>query len=42
MYIIMLSGQGSNLESSDPESDVLPIPPPDKNAKIKIKYLLYA
>ncbi len=29
----MLSGQGSNLESSDPESDVLPIPPPDNKFK---------
>jgi hypothetical protein len=28
--ILWLSGQESNLDSSDPESDVLPVTPPDK------------
>ena len=37
----MLSGQGSNLDSSEPKSDVLPITPPDRVAaehKIRLNF----
>jgi hypothetical protein len=32
-----LSCQGSNLNSSDPESDVLPITPQDRIKRFKVK-----
>ena len=34
-----LSDQGSNLDSSDPETDVLPVTPSD-NSSAKVRYFL--
>ena len=39
MQAFLLSDQGSNLDSSDPESDVLPITPSDKFEGTKLAFL---
>jgi hypothetical protein len=42
MYLFLLPRQGSNLDSSDPESDVLPITPRGKSAcKSNKVYVLF-
>jgi hypothetical protein len=38
---LMLSDQGSNLDSSDPESDVLPITPSDSFVFWRCKIILF-
>ena len=38
-FCFKLSDQGSNLDSSDPETDVLPVTPSD-NSTAKVRYFL--
>ena len=39
LFNFKLSDQGSNLDSSDPETDVLPVTPSD-NSSAKVRYFL--